>query len=422
MQLARLQSGGFSCRPLGPADLNYFPINGQSLSIGEFIGSPGVLSTTPSSLHKMFADGPRYVYDHAADAYNVALASLVGLQEQIGAGDANLGETPCSGAAKMIGQLIMAENGAPAASAYRMLMSTPGYGATTIAQLSRGSSHFARLIRETDFGRALATAQGWSFAAQVMGWTQGESDYMAATSRAAYTSALVQLANDWFSLARGAALQSFSPIVLISQIASHLFNPNATPVMALAQTDAAVALPVTIKLSHAMYQFDYTGWHMTAACNCWSGAYFGLAYKRLIYDGSTTWAPLSISTGTKNGAVVTVTTNAASQLVFDTTWVTAQTNQGFDVVDSGGTPLTINSVMLQGVNQIVITCSTTVPGGALLRYGWRGTDGQSNPGRVTGARGNLRDSQGTTITFDPCDGNGARPMHNWALISEVAIT
>jgi len=414
----------YNPRGAGPADLNWFPVNGQSLAVGQ-IGVPA-LSTSPSSLHKMFVDGVRYQYDYTATAESVALASFAGLKEQTcpdGRWSATLGETPCSGAAQMITQLITAENGAGAAAAYRMLESSPGYGAQTIAQLSMGSTHFSRLLAQTLAGWKLAGEQGWSFAAQAMAWIQGESDYISATTRADYTASLLQLATDWNSQGRRFALQSFTPLILVAQIASHLYTPTPTPTIALAQTDAAAAT-AGIKMACAMYQFDYpvADWHIDAPSQKWLGAYLGLAYKRLVYDQSSTWAALQVTSASHVGAVVTLATNAASQLVFDTTWVTAQTNQGFDVVDSGGNPLTINSVALQGTNQVVITLSATMPAGATWRYGWRGTTGQTGPGRVTGARGNVRDSQGASITFDPGDGGGARPMHDWLLIGAGSIS
>jgi hypothetical protein len=404
--------------------MNCFAINGQSLSLGAMSGSimEPILSSVPSLTHKMFVDGVRPQVDYPAHGYEVSYASLSALVEQLCPSNNAIGETPCYGAAQMISQLIAAEN--PAAAAYRMHMTSPGQGGVDIAALSPGTVSYARLLQQVQYGQLLAGQAGWSYAAQAMAWIQGENDYTEGTTRATYNSKLQALATAWRANAGICALQAFGPITLVAQIASHLYAPTPTPSIALAQTDAATALPAFLRMACAMYQFEYVPgmeWHLNNSSSKWLGAYLGLAYKRLVYDGSASWAALSPQSCTRSGSTITLTFNPVGQLVFDRSWVTAIANEGFQAYQADGTtPLTINSVSISGTNAVNIVCSTSIPANAVVNYAWQGTVGQTGPGRVTGARGTLRDSQGDSIVFDPSGIN--MPMHNWCLIFSKTVT
>ena len=359
--------------------------------------------------------------DYASDSYAVAYRSLTGLCEQLCPVDTSAGETPCSGAAQMISQLIAAEN--PGALTYRMHMSCPGQGGVDIAALSPGTVNYARMLQQLQFGQVLARGQGWSYAAQAQAWIQGESDYMEGTTQAVYNAKLQSLATAWHGNAPICAGQSFGPMTLIAQIASHLYVSWPIPSIAMAQSDVAAALPSHVRMACAMYQFEYplADWHLNNSSSKWLGAYLGLAYKRIVYDGSASWAALSPQSCTRSGSTVTITFNPIGQLVFDRSWITAIANEGFQVFQAdGSTAIAINSVSISGTNAVNIACAATVPAGAVVNYGWLGTAGQRGPGRVTGARGTLRDSQGDSIIFDPSGIN--MPMHNWCLIFSKTVT
>ena len=155
--------------------------------------------------------------------------------------------------------------------------------------------------------------------------------------------------------------------------------------------------------------------HFTSLGSKIMGAYFGLAYQNVIVNGNTSWKPLMCTNSSTVGAVCTLTFNPVGALAFDTTLVTAQTNQGFKLYESDGTtPVTISSVAISG-STVVITASGSIPAGAILRYGF------SDPTDHTAgtAMGNLRDSQGDTIVFD---GGGIDfPMHNWCVLFQRTI-
>ena len=110
-----------------------------------------------------------------------------------------------------------------------------------------------------------------------------------------------------------------------------------------------------------------------------------------------------------DGAVITVDFHVpAPPLVLDETLVANPGNFGFAYTDSSGAPPAIVSVELVGDTQVRITLDgAPVAGNKRVRYAYTGTPGQ-NGGPMTGARGNLRDSDATPSRHD-------YPLYNWAV-------
>lgn len=172
-----------------------------------------------------------------------------------------------------------------------------------------------------------------------------------------------------------------------------------------------------IRVASPLYQLPTVdGVHLTNVASKVIGAYFGLAYKAIIVDGNTAWKPLMVSTVSVSGQNIDLTYNVpAGALAFDTTTVAAQTNHGFRLVDSGGSPLTISSVSILNADTVRIVAAATVPAGAKVYYGF------SDPANTSEGtdKGNLRDTQGDTVVFD---GGGINyPMHNWAVLQLVQL-
>lgn len=83
---------------------------------------------------------------------------------------------------------------------------------------------------------------------------------------------------------------------------------------------------------------------------------------------------------------------------------------GFSLVTSGGVAIGIESARITGRDTVTLRCASAPAAGAKLRYGFS-TAGQGG--------GNLRDSQGDTMVFDPAGTN--HPMHNWCVIFEKVL-
>lgn len=398
-------------------DINFFPIYGQSLSVGQ--ARPAV-SRTQKHDNLMFVDGMRPQYDHVADSDAVRYGSFVPAIEENSAADATLGETSCTASGEMVKQLIQAEDGLVyTAQGYQLLHSAPGFGATTIAQLSKGTAHYTRLMTQVAYGLANASALNKSFAVQAVGWMQGESD--AATTQAAYYAALNTLIADINTDAKAITGQTKNIYLISYQLAT-----EATPKIGLAQLQACNANPL-IRIATPMYIFDYQAAgnvHLMTESQRLFGAYEGLAYKRIVIDG-VDWKPLQPVSSTRSGNCAYVKFNVpVGKLVLDTSYVTQNTNYGFELFQADGvTPIAITGVSLRGSDTVKITAGAAIPAGAKLHYAWSGT--ATNYGRKKGPRGNLRDQQGESFTghqaviFDPAGMN--QPMHNWCVIFDWSL-
>lgn len=102
--------------------------------------------------------------------------------------------------------------------------------------------------------------------------------------------------------------------------------------------------------------------------------------------------------------------NAVGNLEFDhMPWFDMESNYGFSVVESGGTPMTITNVSLIGPREVLITTSANIATGAKVRYGFSAMSTRTD--YYSGGGGNLRDSQGDWLK----DENNV-PLHNWCII------
>lgn len=390
--------------------INHVFCYGQSLSVGQALP---IQSGTAAYDHLMFTRGMRPQYDYPAETAAQWYAALVPAVEAVSPTQPFLGETPSRGTGDAIKELIEAEDGkAFTDHEYRLLLSAPGYGALTIAQLSKGTTHFSRMVEQAQYGLALANTQGDTYAVQAVTWIQGESDYLAGTTQATYLSSLSTLVADIQTDLKAVTGQSKRISVIGYQVASHINGAaDDIPDIALAQLECAEA-NANFFIATPMYHFPYAdGFHLTGPGSQWLGAYLGLAYKRIVIDGED-WSPVRPIASVRQGAIAEVRFHVPKgRLVFDTTTVADQTNKGFQLVDSGGSPLTISNVEIVDFDRVRITAAASIPAGAKLRYAWQGNSAIG--------LGNLRDTQGDTIAFDPDGVN--RPLHNWCVIFERSL-
>jgi len=370
---------------------------GQSLSTGEAgVGGAGVATAVQRFDNLRFAGGVR------TQDSGTPYTALVPLIETV-VGTA--GETPIGGATDIIKELALVEDSLDSTDiTYRMLGSAPGQAAQVIAALAKGSGPYNRMIADITNGYALSQAAGRTFKAQAVFWTQGESDRNAGTAAATYKAALVQLRTD-IDVDAKAITGQLEPVVMFSyQTSSYTgsqYLGNAQWEVQQENPNHYVACPV--------YHVAFGGEHLTTANYKVLGAYYGLAYKRVIIDGDTDWRPLQPIHVERQGKLVLARFHVpAGQLTVDTTTIAARPNKGFTLVTSTNTPITINAVDIIGPDTIRITAATAVGAGAKLRYGYNGQDG-----------GNIRDTQGDSLVFD---GGGINyPMHNWCVVFEKVM-
>ena len=369
------------------ANLNFFPIYGQSLAAGSDGGA--ILTTAQEYDNVMFpvaADTPT--------SYAPAFATGVNT------------ETPMYGALGHVKELIGEAGADPVGVNYRLLTCNNGYGSYGIQALSKGNSTFTKLISQVAAAKSIAAANGDTFRFRATMWLQGEAD--SGMSYATYKYEMRKLAADLDDMGRAAAVQRESPILIAYQCTT---NPNAN--VALAQLDASIEDPL-IYIACPKYPMEHSsgGLHWTAEGSKFGGGYFGLVYKKVVIDGED-WSPVRPLSYSQSGSDVTITMHVpVGPLALDTTLLPAQTNYGFAAFDSGGTPISITGVALVDTDKVKITTASPIPSGGYITYA---QSAQPEPVHSLGGCGNLRDSQGASITYI------GKPMHNWCVLFTQVI-
>jgi hypothetical protein len=384
-----------------------FAIYGQSVAIG--MKALPALTTAQLYGSTMLSTGMR------TEGVNVSAATLVPAIEV----DDNtnlVGETPVSGAMAFINQLIASENGLPyTAHSFEMTGFAPGKSSQPISALVKGTSPYTQAMAVID--RIVALSPNTPVGMLALGWVQGESDAQAGTAFETYITALRGLRADWDADVKTRTGQTEDVHLLSYQTSSHIYYGQAAPTIALAQLEASVRDPL-IHCVCPIYQMDYAdNIHLTDASEKWLGAYIGLVYWWVVIMGRA-WKPLTAKRKIVRGTAIDLIFDVPKPpLVLDTAWVSNPGNYGFQLVDSGGSALTISSVTLIGPDRVRIVAAAAVPAGAKVRYAWGALGGSTFSGRLTGPRGNLRDSAGNNLICDPT--GIARPMHNWSLFFEI---
>lgn len=391
-------------------EVNFFPVYGQSLSVGQ---ARPAISTAQGYDNVMFTRGMRPQYDYPLETPAQWYAGFVPAVEIDSPESSVLGETPCMGAGDMLKQLILDEDGkAYTDHTYKLLLSAPGFGALTLAALDKGSVHYDRLIEQSTYLASVSETDGATYVCPAVGWVQGESDYISNTTAATYETLLNTMIADLNTDIKAATGQTKDVVMISYQVSSHIgYAADDIPDIAQAQLNVEASNPLFV-CAGPIYHLPYgnTTGHLNPVGSRMLGAYLGIAYKRQIIDGET-FRPIRILSTLAQGSVLQLTyTTPVGKLVWDTTIVPEQTDYGFELFQSDGTtPITISSVEITDYDRVKITAAATIPAGAIVRYAWNGNT-------VVGL-GNLRDTQGDTIKLEP---EGER-MDNWACIEEVTI-
>lgn len=383
-------------------DINAILSTGQSLSIGA--GGTPVLSPTQPYANLKFPNGPLNT--------SSGLTALVPLTE-----DTN--ETMSSGLANLVTKMAREEvliGQPPGMNSHDLLVSVHGVLGVAYSVLKKGGTGqaYANGIAQAQAGYNLSKAQGKSYVVRAVTNVHGESDHQEGTTN--YEQDLVTWQSDYESDARAITGQSEPVPMFHTQFSSWTAYGSSTSVVVLDQLAAHLDAPGKIILVGAKYHLPYQpdGIHLTNEGYRQMGEYYAKAYRRVILEGKV-WEPVRPKTITRAGAVVTVTMYVpAPPLVIDTTLITDPGHNGFEWADGGGasTP-TITKVAVTKPDTVEITLSAApVAANKRLRYAYTGTPG-AHAGAVTGARGNLRDSDSTAS-------RGGYKLYNWAVHFDAA--
>ena len=331
------------------------------------------------------------------------------------------GETPCTAMTDKLTELLMQESGLDYTQLGSFFFSSaPGKGGQPIENLMKGTVPYQRMLDHVSNTVRLCAAQGLTHAELATAFKQGESNYSASTTRSAYLDNLIRYRDDSTADKMAITGQQFEPLFFTYQLSAHRAYNKSVPTIALAQRDAA--LQGKSWLSAPGYIMDYNSDHIHAvnySYQMWA-YYDGILIYKLLQDDLNDRARgmhrLDVINEFRQGVINDFLLNVpVKPVVFDTTWVTAAPNMGFDVRSASNVMIDIiSSVSIIGQDRIRIITTRPLADGEFISYGWGRTGDAAGNGRVSGPRGNVRDSQGDLNGYNYIDGAGtARALHNW---------
>ncbi len=368
--------------------INYFLIGGQSLSIGS--------GATALSLEQPYDN---LMLNPGVRAGIIGLTSFVPLVE---AQQGGLGETIASGLANLVTELE-----ASAGRVHVLAASSHGIGGQPYAALKKGTPSFSAGLTQVAAATSIAADAGESFAVRAVTIIHGESDHLA--NNPDYDQNLLEWQSDYETDVVAITGQSLPVPLFLCQMSSHTKYNSTTSRIPIAQLAAADARPDRIYVVGPKYFLPYVdGVHLSGDGERWLGEHYAKAYRRVLIDGEP-WIPLRPRSLSRDGAVITVEFNVPSPpLVLDEEMILNPGNYGFEYFDTSGAPPAIIDVQLAGDTTVEITLAAEPVGGNKhVRYAYTGVAGQPG-GPMTGARGNLRDSDATPSRHD-------YPLYNWAV-------
>lgn len=360
------------------------------LAVGQSLweGSDGVVTTTGELGVKGFAAypaAPDAIYD--ASVENTERAT-------------NRGEWPVLSAAAAIQLAMKRDHGFDMALDNTIVVANTAVSGARLDEISQGTAPFSAGVA---MAAALEGITGEASGVLGVSFGQGESGNDP-TGEAAYLAGLIQLAEDLDADLRAATGQDRRVPLFTYQMNSKI---NFVGKMHL---QASLDSPL-IYCVGPMYQYTYYDTlHINAASARLVGALHGEAMKAVCIDGGP-WEPLRPVDAKVLGNTVTLTFNK-SGLVFDTTTLPSQTNQGFVVTDAADTAISVSAVELLNGNQVRLTCASAP------QPDWTVSYGVAAVGRADsfiGSMGNLRDNAGLERQFDSV------PLHNWCVVFDWVL-
>lgn len=395
---------GLPCAPDQPCvdgscvttTLHQLLIAGQSLSAGST--SFPVVSIEQPFENVSFNPGVR--------TGATGLTSFIPLVESV---SGNQGETIASGAANLLHELAMASG----LSGHRTLASCHGVGGQPYSALAPGTQPYLNGIAQATAGAELAAARGESHAVRAVAVVHGESDHVGGNQT--YADNLLEWQAAYEADVMLATGQTRPVPMFLCQMSSFTAYGSATSVIPTAQLAAADQRPASIFVVGPKYFLPYTdGVHLSADGERWLGEYYAKALHRVLVEGEP-WTPLRPAEITRIGTEIRVEFAVPQPpLVLDTVAVSDPGSYGFAFSEDAPRPATIVDVQLDGPQTVVITLSAAPSGAApTLAYAMQGVPDQP-AGPMTGARGNLRDT-------DTTPSRHGYPLYNWGVHFRVDV-
>jgi hypothetical protein len=381
------------------------PLTGESTACGTSSG-PALSVTQPYS-NLTFAGGVKS--DTGSD-----ITSTIALIEDNKGEDAvvtgGFGETPISSAANHAVRLGAIERGVRP-SRFTIFGFTAGHGGSKVADISKGTTYYTRLMTQVAAAKTLASAATKILLIPAIDLIIGINDAAAGTAYATVLSQLQALQSDMEGDVQTALTQA-SPIhMLISQQSQ--YNNIATDTTR-AQA-AACHLSRRIHMVCPQYFLARVdGTHFTNLSTIRLGHYFGRAFNALI-NGLPTPALTAVSAVADGTALTIHFAVPVAPIVLDTTTLGAATDKGIKVVDGTGT-LTLSSIVAGADGKsITATLNRTLGTSPKCRIGL--DFAAATVTATSGTATNIRDSSADTHVTS----GTTYQMYNWAVADELDV-
>lgn len=324
------------------------------------------------------------------------------------------------------------------------MMGIPG---RTIEQLSQGTTIYDNFLLGVTQLKRIADEEGKTMNFPAICWMQGEANILQDIDQSTYENKLTNFLTNLDLDVKAITGQSNAVKLMTYQVATH-GDMGRYPRIAMEQLNASINNP-NIYLSKVMYVADYKPEpdeiHGEPQTYGLTGAKFGFQIYNEILSNAVK-PVFSVKNHAYSNLKSVIIFNVPSKpLVFETTEVTplSDGNFGFKLFDvfESSTDVSLNtiseptaiitSIQITGVDTIEITYDSD-PTGSRLTYGvfglgWEqvtGTQNLADTGRVNGARGNLRDSQGESVSIpirDVALTEVFNKLHNYCPIFEIQL-
>ena len=289
-----------------------------------------------------------------------------------------------------------------------------GHGMNTITQLMKPAAPYLKFIDEIKHAYQEAEKRGWTFVVPAVCWMQGESDivdYPGTDYRKLFQQMYMNLNTDIKAVTRQSediriVCYQTNAVTKGTRYKDNCYNTmeSQTPTiqMEMIRDDSL------IWASGPVYPYNFVNEniHIDAEGQKCIGGLAALSALGILHHQKRRigLVPLQIDC---SGNDVTIIFNVPSPpLCFDTILVKKVPHYGFCVINQENSDI-LSSVCIEG-NSVVLTCKES-PVRCKIRYAINGEYMKS--GRFNGPRGNLRDSQGDSLTI--CINGKKLPLHNW---------
>lgn len=313
-----------------------------------------------------------------------------------------VGETGAISFGNRLIELLRDENNFGPSNDYRLLVAAPGEGSKDIEVLiDPAGVYMARIQSIINQAFAICQANGWTLAVPAVCWLQGQGVSDEAGIPGDQAGEYPQEMENGRLLVQSyvaALMPGHPPVKWITwqvQPQANLITAQGSAKTVYERFVSGIAGFPHIICSGPAYQYPNIASgnvHIDAWGMADIGQTMAVAFKRAVIDGVDV-GPLKPASIMRQGRIAVLETNLARRsLAIDTIQAAEAANYGFSLYDSGGTPITINSVSVSA-NRVQIVAASAIPAGAQLGYADVGT----NYARTTKWRGNIRDDAGKNL-------------------------